>query len=125
MNNNINKLNFKEIEFFYKAPNCLTDFSQMTSFGLIRSSVEVLAYYNITSFTSSDIKEFFQILQITQSKNNRVFLPSAKKIDGVLQCYLSGTKDTLSFENEEYKIVSWDCSGYKYIIEAARENHKI
>ena len=125
MNNNINKLNFKEIEFFYKAPNCLTDFSQMTSFGLIRSSVEVFAYYNITPFTSSDIKEFFQRLQITQSKNNKVFLPSAKKIDGVLQCYLSGTKDTLSFEDGEYKIVSWNCSGYKYTIEAARESHKI
>lgn len=118
-------LNFKEIEFFYKVPNCLTDFSLMTSFSLIRSSVEVFAYYNINSFTSSDIKEFFQKLQIVQKKNNKVFLPSAKKIDGVLQCYLSGTKDTLSLENGVYKIISWDCSGYGYTIQAARDSHKI
>lgn len=118
-------LNFKEIEFFYKAPNCLTDFSLMTSFSLIRSSVEVFAYYNINSFTSSDIKEFFQKLQIVQKKNNKVFLPSAKKIDGVLQCYLSGTKDTLSLENGVYKIISWDCSGYGYTIQAAHDSHKI
>lgn len=125
MNDNINKLNFTEIEFFYKAPNCLTDFSQMTSFSLIKSSVEVFAYYRITSFTSTDIKEFFQKLQIIQKKNNKVFVPSPKKIDGVLQCYLSGTKDTLSFENGIYQIVSWDCSGYKYTVEAAVKTNKI
>ncbi len=125
MNYDINRLNFKEIEFFYKAPNSLTDFSQMTSFSLIKSCVEVLVYYDITSFTSTDIKQFFQRLQIVQKKNNKVFIPSAKKIDGVMQCYLSGTKDSLSFENGVYSIASWDCSGYGYAIKAAYDNNKI
>ena len=125
MENRINKINFEEAEFFYKNPHSLVDYSQMQSFSLIKSSVEIFAYYNINTFAASDIKAFFEKLAVVQKKNEKVFIPSAKKVSGVLDCCLVPKGDHLSFDGEQYHIEKWNCDGYKYEIMSARDRNLI
>ncbi len=122
---NLLSIDFNEVQYFYKNPRSLVDYSQMQSFSLIKSSVEIFSYYGIPDFTAGDIRDFFEKLQLVQKKNNKVFLPSPKKIDGVLQCCLSETQNKLSFQNGIYHIVSWNHSGYRYEIEAAHAMNKL
>ena len=112
----IEKINFDEAEFFYKH-NSITDFSSMTSLGLIRSCIEIFGYYGIKSFTGNDVKAFFEKIGIVQKKNGRIFIPSIKKIEGVLDCFLSGSGDRLSCRDGVYCIEQWDSTGYMYEIQ--------
>lgn len=123
--NIIDKIDFYEVEYFYKSPLSLVDYTQMQSFSLIKSCIEVFAYYGITDFKSSDVKNFFQKLQLVQQKNGKVFIPSLKKVDGVLECCFAKNKNMLSFDNGVYHIVSWDSSGYGYELRAAELSGKI
>ena len=79
MSNTIGNINFKEAEFFYKNPHALVDYSQMQSFSLIKSTVDVFVYYGIRDFAAEDISRFFEKLQLVKKKLNKVFLPSPKK----------------------------------------------
>ncbi|MGN1457276.1 MAG: hypothetical protein ACI4XP_04885 [Acutalibacteraceae bacterium] len=119
------KINFDEVNYFYKSPFALVDYSMMQSFSLIKSSVEVFAYYGIVSFRSSDIRDFFQELQLVQKKNGRVFVPSPKKVDSVLECCMSDSENTISYSDGYYNIESWNTDGYKYEIASAREQNRI
>ncbi len=121
MSNTIGNINFKEAEFFYKNPHALVDYSQMQSFSLIKSSVEIFAYYGINDFSPSDIKEFFEKLNIVQKKNQKVFIPSSKKVSGVLDCCLTPPGDHLSFDGSMYHIEKWNSDGYKYELLSARQ----
>jgi len=112
----IDKINFDEAEYFYKH-NSITDFSTTTSLGLIRSCIEVLAYYGADSFTGNDIKEFFQKIGIIQKKNGKIFVPSVRKAEGVLDCFLLGKGDRLSCRDGIYHIEQWDSTGYMYEIQ--------
>ena len=96
MSNTIGNINFKEAEFFYKNPHALVDYSQMQSFSLIKSSVEIFAYYGINDFSPSDIKEFFD-------------------------CCLTPPGDHLSFDGSMYHIEKWNSDGYKYELLSARQ----
>ena len=120
MSSNTDRINFKEAEFFYKNPRALVDYGQMQSFSLIKSSVEVFAYYGIKSFLPSDIKDFFERVQIVQKKNMKVFIPSSKKISGVLDCCLTPSDNYLSSDGIIYHIEKWNCDGYKYEIMSAK-----
>lgn len=119
------KINFNEVNYFYKNPFALVDYSMMQSFSLIKSSIEVFAYYGIVSFRSSDIRDFFQELQLIQKKNGRVFIPSPKKVESVLECCISPSGDTLSYSDGYYHIESWNTDGYKCEIASAREQNRI
>ena len=112
----IDRINFDEAEYFYKN-NSITDFSTTTSLGLIRSCIEILAYYGVDSCTGDDIKEVFQKIGIVQKKNGKVFVPSVRKAEGVLDCFLSGKGDRLSCNNGVYHIEKWDSTGYMYEIQ--------
>ena len=72
MNDVIQNINFREASFFYKDEHSLVDYSQMQSFSLIKSCIEVFAYYNVVDFSAEDVKEFFSELSLVQKKNNRV-----------------------------------------------------
>lgn len=112
---NIEKINFREAEYFYKSEHSLIDYSEMPSFTLIKSSIEVLYYYGITDFTAAEIKEFFEKLAFTQ-KNDKRFLPSVRKVNSVLEVCLTPHKQYLSFADGIYHIEKWNCDGYKYEI---------
>ncbi len=108
------KINYPEAELFYKSPHALTDYSSVQSFTLIRSSIELFAYYNALDFSADDIKEFFSRMQI--NKNGKVFIPSVKKITGILECCMSGSENKLSENGGIYHIESWNTDGYRYEI---------
>ena len=104
-------INFEEVKYFYEH-NSITDFSAMTSLGLIRSSIEIFSYYGVNVFTGNDIKEFFQKAGIIRKE--KIFVPSVKKIEGVLDCFLAGRGDRLSCDSGVYRIEKWDSTGYMY-----------
>ena len=54
------KINFEEVEYLYKSPDTMVDYSDVVSFTLIKSSVEIFQYYGITSFSADNIKRFFE-----------------------------------------------------------------
>ena len=109
---NIDKINFKEACYFFKSEHSLIDYSNVSSFSLIKSSVEVLYYYGITDFTAADVKEFFEKLEFTQN-DGRLFLPSVRKINSVLEVSLIPHKQYLSIKDDVYHIEKWNCDGYK------------
>lgn len=115
----IEGIDFNETCFFYKSEKAMVDYSQMQSFSLIKSCIEIFAYYGLNDFTASDIHSFFEKLQIIQKKNGRVFIPSEKKISGVLDCCLEKSENYLSCNNNIYHIEKWNTDGYKYEIENA------
>ena len=121
----LEKINFQEAEFFYKSPYALVDYSIIQSFSLIRSTVEVFAYYGITDFTPEDIRHFFERLQLIHRRKETVFIPTAKKVSGVLDCCLSEGKNQLAKQDGSYHIVSWDSSGYGFEIQAAKDRGRI
>lgn len=125
MNNILSRINFKEAEFFYKNPLALVDYGQMQSFSLIKSSIEIFAYYGIEDFTAADIKAFFETIAVVQKKNNKVFIPSAKKISGVLDCCLDPSPCCLSSDGEYYHIISWNTDGYRFEISSAVQRRLI
>lgn len=126
MDNVISKINFNEVNYFYKNPLSLVDYSLMQSFSIIKSSIEIFAYYDIKKFTNNDIHCFFEKLQLLQKKNNRVFVPSLKKIDGVLKCcIMTSSNNILSYSDGFYFIENWDSRGYKYEIELAYKEKRI
>ena len=119
------KLDMDEVRFFYKSPHSLVDFTVVQSFTLIKSCIEILSYYGITDFTSADIKDLFSELDLVQKKNGRKFVPSPKKVNSVLECYLNDGKNSLSLNNGIYHIVSWDHSGYGFEIDSARRSGRL
>ena len=58
----LSKINFSETEFFYKSPDAFVDYSNMQSFSLIKSTVDVFVYYGIRDFAAEDISRFFEKL---------------------------------------------------------------
>ena len=120
MNNAAGKINYSEAELFYKSPYALVDYTSVQSFTLIKSCIELFAYYGAEELTPGDIKEFFTKLQLTQKKNGRVFVPSEKKIEGVLDCCLDGTENVLSLSDGVYHIVSWNTDGYRFELAAIK-----
>lgn len=125
MNEKLNRINSKEVEFIYKSPLSLVDYSRIQSFSLIRSSIEVFAYYGIEDFTAEDIKQFFEKLQLLHHKKEAIFIPSVKKVTGVLDCCLGQGRNMLSCKDGSYHIVSWDSSGLGYELEAAKRTGKL
>lgn len=112
MSEAFDRINLEEAEYFYKSPDSFVDYSLMQSFSLIKSTIEVFAYYKATPFLPEDVRDLFLRLQIVQKKNGRVFVPSPKKVRGVLECYLGDGKLSLKEENGYFHIVSWDTLGY-------------
>lgn len=125
MNDCLSRMNFDEINYYYKSPQALVDYSFMQSFSIIKSCIEIFVYYEITEFTAKDIKDFFEKLQLIQQKNGRAFVPSEKKIDGVLSCCLPNSKNIILYDNGKYEVQSWDTSGYAAEIKAAYEFGRI
>ena len=121
----MDRINFAEVEYFYKSPLSLVDFSIIQSFSLIKSTVEVFAHYGIVEFRPEEIRQFFERLQLVHGEKQQVFLPTPKKISGVLDCCLSPGRNQLSKHEGTYRIVSWDSSGYRFEIEAARSRGRI
>ncbi len=121
MSNTLDKINFDEAAYFYKSPDALVDYSLMQSFSLIKSSIEVLAYYGVREFTPADIRDFFKHIQLVQKKNGRVFIPSPKKVESVLECYTLEGKNCLHYQNGSYFVQSWDCSGYGFELERKQQ----
>ena len=119
------KINFEEVEYLYKSPDTMVDYSDVVSFTLIKSSVEIFQYYGITSFSADDIKRFFERLGFVRKKSGKTFVPSVKKINGVLECFLgSGVgSNVLTLENGSYKIVSWAGIGCCFEIDAYRKRN--
>lgn len=124
--NTIDNINWKEVLFFYHSPQySFTDFSEMKSFSLIKSCIEIFSYYGINDFSSDDIKNFFEKLALVQKKNVKVFLPSLRKIEGVLECYTTAGMECLQTENHLYHIVSWNTDGYRYTVQSGKADGKI
>lgn len=121
------KINFDEVEYLYKSPDTMVDYSDVVSFTLIKSSVEIFQYYGITSFSAEDIKRFFEKLSFVRKKNGKVFVPSVKKINGVLECFLGDGvgSNILTLENDTYKIVTWAGSGCCFEIDAYRNRKSL
>ncbi len=119
--NNIDKIRFDETEYYYKSEHAIVDYSQMQTYSLIKSCIEVFAYYGITDFTAADMKSFFEKLQLVQQKNNKVFIPSVKKVSGVLDCCLVPSDNFLSLKDNVYHIEKWNTDGYKYEMIYAHE----
>ncbi len=115
----ISKINFSEVNYYYKSPYALVDYSFMQSFSIIKSCIEVFVYYGINEFTASDVKSFFEKLQLVQKKSGRVFIPSEKKIDGVLSCCLPKSENIILYTDGRYEVQSWNTSGYEYEIKSA------
>lgn len=113
------KINYSEAIFFYKSDKAMVDYSLMQSFSLIKSCIEPFSYYGINDITAADIHKFFEKLQIVQKKNGRVFIPSEKKIRGVLDCCLEPSENYLICNNDTYHIEKWNTQGYKCEIENA------
>ena len=114
------RIELDEVRFFYLSPDTMIDNSGLESFGLIKSSVDVLVYYGINEFSAEDIKELFEALQLVRKKTGRVFVPSVRKITGVLECYYGKNPQQLEADGERFRVVRWDCGGYKYEIENAK-----
>ena len=121
----LSKINFSEAEFFYKSPDAFVDYSNMQSFSLIKSTVDVFVYYGIRDFAAEDISRFFEKLQLVKKKLNKVFLPSPKKVSGVLECYLTEGRQSLSYAHGRFHVNTWDGSGYGFEIEDAGRKGKI
>ena len=51
MNNAAEKINYTEAELFYKSPYALVDYTSVQSFTLIKSCIELFAYYGAEKFT--------------------------------------------------------------------------
>lgn len=122
MNHKLSAINFTEAAYFYKSPSSLVDYSQMQSFSLIKSCIEVLAYYGIKEFTASDIRDFFEELQLVQKKNNKVFIPSPKKVSGVIETCIFPSGSFLYKKDGTYYIEKWNTDGYHAEITHAYEN---
>ena len=60
----LSKINFSEAEFFYKSPDAFVDYSNMQSFSLIKSTVDVFVYYGIRDFAAEDITSDTRILRV-------------------------------------------------------------
>lgn len=125
MSDRLSKINFSEVSYFYKSPDAFVDYSNMQSFSLIKSTVDVFVYYGITDFTAEDIQAFFERLQIVKKKTGKVFLPSPKKVSGVLECYLKEGRESLSLTDGHFHVNAWDGSGYGFEIEAAKRKGKL
>lgn len=125
MNDCLSKMDFDEINYYYKSPQALVDYSLMQSFSVIKSCVEVFVYYGVTEFSAEDVKSFFTKLQLIQKKNGRVFIPSEKKIDGVLSCCLPESENVILCTDGKYIVKSWNISGYKSEIELAYNLNRI
>lgn len=131
MNETISIINMTEAKYFYKSPNSFVDYSQMQSFSLIKSCIEVFAYYKVNDFFPSDVRDFFEEIQIIQQKNNSAFVPSPKKVNGVLEYCTNPSSGCCLSKNDDgsYHIEKWDTLGYKSEIELAynlgriKENH--
>ncbi len=121
MKDKLSVINFTEVSFFYKSPDSLVDYSRMQSFSLIKSCIEVIAYYGIRDFTADDIKDFFEELKIVQQKNNKVFIPSPKKIAGVLESCILPSGCSMTEQNGTYHIDKWNTDGYRAEIRYAYE----
>ncbi len=120
------KINFAEVNYFYKSPDAFVDYSNMQSFSLIKSTVEVFVYYGITDFSAEDIQTFFNRLQLVKKKTGKVFVPSPKKISGVLECYLKAGRESLSQQADgRFHVNAWDGSGYGFEIETAKRKKKL
>lgn len=119
MNDFLLKMNFDEINYYYKSPKSLVNYSLMQSFSIIKSCIEVFAYYEITEFKAIDVKIFFEKLQLVQERNHRIFVPSEKKIIGVINCLPQSKNNIIVFDKDKYIIKAWDISGYKAEIELA------
>lgn len=117
-----NKLNFNEINFFYNDPRSIIDHSMLVDFSLIRSIIEVIAYYDALDFTAQDISELFSIIGIHQKKRDRIFTPSPRKISAVLDCFIDKSGDNLSLSDGNYHIVSWNTDAYSAEIAAAKND---
>ena len=115
------RIDLDEVRFFYLSPRTMIDNSGLASFGLIKSSVDVFVYYGINEFTAGDIRELFEALQLVRKKTGRVFVPSAKKITGVLECYYRKSSQQLELCGDVFRVVKWDCGGYRYEIENAKQ----
>lgn len=125
MNELLDRIDFNEVEYIYKSPLSLVDYSRIQSFSLIKSSIEVFAYYGITDFTAEDVKQFFERLRLLHHKKEKIFIPSVKKVCGVLDCCMQPGRNCLSLSDGTYHIVSWDSSGLGYELEAARRTGKL
>lgn len=122
MSEALKKIDFHEAELFYKSPFSFVDYTLMQSFSLIKSTVEVFAYYGASPFSPEDVRDFFQRLGIVQQKNGRVFVPSPKKVRGVLECYLGEGKLRLEERDGLFYILSWDTLGYSSELQRLNEN---
>lgn len=119
------KINVSEARYFYTSPDTLIGNGTLSSFGLIRSIIEVFDYYGVKEFTASDAHEIFTELQIVQSSNGRVFSPSVRKISGVFDCYVTTGRYSLSKNGDLFRIESWDHTGYEAEINYARSSGKL
>ena len=116
------KIDLDEARFFYSSPLTMINNSGLESFGLIKSSVDIFVYYGINEFTAEDIKELFEAMQLVRKKTGKVFVPSAKKIIGVLECYYKKSSQQLELLGDVFRVIKWDCGGYKYEIENAKQH---
>lgn len=124
-NRTLSRINFTEAEYYYKSPHTLLDCSYMQSFGLIKSTVDVFVYYGINDFTAEDIQAFFERLQFFKKDADKAFIPSPKKISGVLECYLKDGKESLSLQDGHFYVNAWAGNGYGFEITAARQSGKL
>lgn len=113
MNDKLSVINFTEVNFFYKSPDALVDYSRMQSFSVIKSCIEVIAYYGIKEFTAQDIRDFFEELKLVQQKNNKVFIPSPKKISGVLESCIMPSGCAMQEKDGVFYIDKWNTDGYR------------
>ncbi len=123
MNNTLDMINFKEAVYFYKSDKAIVDYSSMQSFSLIKSCIEVFAYYGIKELKPADIKMFFEKINIVMKKNNKPFIPSQKKIEGVLDCCIGLSDCCLIKNGDSFFIEKWNTEGYKYEISYAYQKH--
>ena len=121
MSSAIERIDLAEVDFFYHSPHAFVDYTAMQSFSLIKSTVDILVYYGITDFTPHDIRELFEHINIVTKKSGRVFLPSPKKISGVLDIFLKPGKESLSLNDGVYHVNNWNGSGYGFEIENAHK----
>ena len=121
MNNKLSVINFTEVSFFYKSPDALVDYSRMQSFSIIKSCIEVIAYYGIKEFTAEDIRDFFEELKLIQQKNNKVFIPSPKKVSGVLESCIIPSGCAMTEHDGTYYIEKWNTDGYHAELKYAYE----
>lgn len=126
MNETLSIINFTEARYFYQNPLGCIDYTQMRSFNIIKSCLEIFAFYGVRDFFPSDIHDFFAELQLVQKSTGKVFVPSAKKAEGVLE-YCQGSSDCCISKNSDgsYHIDKWNTVGYKAEIELAYQRGHI